>query len=337
MLNIIHKVPTGLLDVPIENFYEVIPAPSLLYIQGQKKQPLFISILLHGNEDTGLLAIQTLLRKYENQQLPRNLMIFIGNVEASRYHKRQLDHQPDYNRIWQAGTTPEHIMAQEVIDFVRSSSPFACIDVHNNTGLNPHYSAVNSFDDQTLQLATLFNRTVIYFDTPKGTITSAFANICPSVIIECGQRKQSYRTEYAVNFLDECLRMFHISDKPVSKHDIDLFQPAAKVKIPDHIEFGFGTGNGNITFVEGLDNYNFTELAPGTVFAKVNIRDSVYLEVWDNDGNEVGRKYFDLVNDEVRLKTTVMPSMLTIDYESIRKDCLCYFMERYSNSVNLKP
>ncbi len=330
MLNIIDSIPKDFLPVPLGRLYEVLPHPTLLQIEGNKKQPLFVAILLHGDEDTGLLAIQSLLSKYRNLVLPRSLIIFIGNVEAARYRKRHLDHQIDFNRIWETGSTQEHALAKQVTDIARTSAPFACIDIHNNTGLNPHYAATNSLDNRTLQLASLFNRTVIYFTSPEGTLTSAMGDFCPSTIIECGQTKRSYRTEAAVDFIEECMHMTHIPDKPVAKHDIDLFQPKAVVKVPTKDSFCFGDGGKNICFIERLEHYNFSELNPGTVLAKIKPGYSAHLEAWDNDGNDVGSKYFLVKDNEIRLKTTVMPSMLTMNHESIRKDCLCYFMERRS-------
>ena len=57
-------------------------------------------LLLHGNEPTGLLAIQSLLQRYKDKILPRSLSIFFGNVSAASKRARRLDEQADYNRIW---------------------------------------------------------------------------------------------------------------------------------------------------------------------------------------------------------------------------------------------
>ena len=36
---------------------------------------------------------------------------------------------------------------REVVDIVDSQAPFASIDIHNNTGNNPHYACLNRLDD----------------------------------------------------------------------------------------------------------------------------------------------------------------------------------------------
>jgi succinylglutamate desuccinylase len=78
----------------------VLPGPALIHLPGRRIPPLFVSVLLHGNEDTGWLAAQSVLKKYATVELPRALSLFIGNVEAARTGLRRLDGQPDYNRVW---------------------------------------------------------------------------------------------------------------------------------------------------------------------------------------------------------------------------------------------
>ena len=55
-----------------------------------------------------------------------------------------------------------------VVDIMRERGVFASIDLHNNTGSNPHYACVNRLDNRYLHLATLFARTVVYFLRPTG-------------------------------------------------------------------------------------------------------------------------------------------------------------------------
>jgi hypothetical protein len=52
------------------------------------------------------------------------------------------------------------------------------------------------------------------------------------------------------------------------------------------------------------------------------------LLVLDEDGREVTERYFEIRRGELRTRRPVMPSMLTLDEQVIRQDCLCYLMER---------
>jgi succinylglutamate desuccinylase len=48
----------------------------------------------------------------------------------------------------------------------------------------------------------------------------------------------------------------------------------------------------------------------------------------DEDGCEVTHRYFEVRSGELRTRRAVMPSMLTLNEEVIRQDCLCYLMEK---------
>jgi len=100
MLTQYDGLPPGLLDLPAARLGELLPGPALIHLPGRRTPPLFVSVLLHGNEDTGWLAAQSVLKKFVSAELPRALSLFIGNVEAARSGLRRLDGQPDYNRVW---------------------------------------------------------------------------------------------------------------------------------------------------------------------------------------------------------------------------------------------
>jgi len=158
MLTQYESLPDGLLDLPAARLGEVLPGPALIHLPGRHTLPLFVSVLLHGNEDTGWLAAQEILRKYAAAELPRALSLFIGNVAAARSGVRRLDDQPDYTRVWpgcEEAHPAERAMMQEVVDAMRARGVFASIDIHNNTGLNPHYACVNRLDQAFLHLAAL--------------------------------------------------------------------------------------------------------------------------------------------------------------------------------------
>jgi hypothetical protein len=332
MLNILDHVPQGLLSAAPDQLHALLGGPTLMHLPGRRPEPLFVSILLHGNETTGLEAMQTLLRKYGGGgDLPRALSVFVGNVEAARHGLRRLDGQPDYNRVWpgahDAGT-PEHAMMRQVVDIMRARGVFASVDVHNNTGLNPHYGCVNRLDHRFLQLAALFGRTVVYFTTPVGVQTAAFADLCPAVTLECGQSGQAHSTEHAFEYLEACLHLSEVPAHPVAAGDIDLFHTVAVVKIPPAVSFSFDGRDTDIRFDRDLDHFNFRELGRGTRLGRLRQGGNARLQAWNDDGDEVGARFFGYADQEITLTKSVMPSMLTLDERVIRQDCLCYLMER---------
>ena len=349
MLTELHQIPAGFLDCAPEKLNSVLTGPTLIHLDGKRKEPLFVSVLLHGNEPTGLLAIQLLLKKMQGKTLPRSLSIFIGNVTAAQHSARHLDEQPDYNRIWPCGSlcqqddlknhngndTPEHVMMKTIIDVMRKKNVFASIDVHNNTGLNPHYGCINKLDHRFFHLATLFSRTVVYFIRPTGVQSMAFADICPAVTVECGKPDQAYGATHAAEFINSCLHLSDLPSHSVAAHDMDLFHTVATVTVPEHISFSFIDENTSeqkstdICFPITLDHLNFTELSAGTTLGSLNAdKTEIPLRVTDEHGQDATARYLTLEAGEIRVARQVMPSMFTLDEEIIRQDCLGYLMER---------
>ena len=76
---------------------------------------------------------------------------FFGNVSAAKTGVRRLVGQADYNRIWpgtQLSACPETRMASDIVGVMTQKPLFASVDIHNNTGLNPHYSCINKLGAQ---------------------------------------------------------------------------------------------------------------------------------------------------------------------------------------------
>lgn len=338
MLRVMSGVPEGLLETAAEELADVLGGPTLIHLPGRTPEPLFVSTLLHGNEPSGVHAVQALLRRYADKELPRSLSWFIGNVQAARLGQRRLDGQPDFNRVWpgtEAGTSPEAAMMAEIVEQMRARQVFASVDVHNNTGLNPHYACINRIDHRFLQLATLFSRTVVYFLRPRGVQSMAFSELCPAVTVECGKSGHEFGAEHAERFLDACLRLNELPEHPVPEHDLDLFHTVAMVKVPDAMSFGFEPAEQDIRLSPDLDHLNFRELPAGTTLGWIQKQDAVQLEAWDEQGREVGARFFRFTDGEIRTARPLMPSMFTLDERVIRQDCLGYVMERYPLAEHL--
>jgi succinylglutamate desuccinylase len=331
MLKILHDVPQGLRDAPAAQIADLLGGPTLLHLPGRRRSPLFVSALLHGNEDAGLKAVQHVLRKYQTTELPRALSIFIGNVEAARLGLRRLDGQADYNRVWPGGPRqghPEEALMAQVVEEMRQRHVFASIDVHNNTGINPHYACVNLLDHRFLHLATLFSRIVVYFTEPAGVQSLAFAPLCPAVTLESGKAGSPGSDTHAAEFIDAVLHLSEFPQHPIAHHDIDLYHTVATVKIPDYVSFSFDHSHADVRFVPDIDRLNFRELKAGTPIAQVVPDCRTPLYVPDAHGHNRWRDFFAREGEALSLRRTLMPSMLTLDQRVIQQDCLCYLMER---------
>ncbi len=329
-LHTLHTLPEGFLDCTARTLHDVLPGPTLIHLPGRRTPALLVSILLHGNEDVGLGAIQQVLKSHAGRELPRALSLFIGNVQAARQGLRRLDAQPDFNRVWPGtvahAATPEAALAHQVHDLMTQRGVFASLDIHNNTGLNPHYSVVNRLDAATLHLALLLTRTVVWFKGPPGSQTAAFSPLCPSVAVECGKPGSPVNEAAAARFIEACLHLASFPTHPLRETDIDLYHTMALVKVAPGVDFAFGNTQADLCFDAQLDHLNFVELPSGAVFGRTQL--PAPLDVRNEDDAEVSRAFFDVVNGELRLKRPAVPAMLTLDARVVRQDCLCYLMER---------
>lgn len=370
-LTILDQFPPEALECAATDLHRHFSGPTLIHLPGERPEPLFVSVLLHGNETTGWEAMRALLRKFRDRPPPRALSLFLGNIEAARRGVRRLDEQLDFNRVWpladsaarpnelaeppqseSAAQDTAKIMAQVVAE-MRARACFASIDIHNTTGSNPHYGCVNKLDGAFLNLARLFSRTVIYFLRPLGVQSAAFAEFCPAVTIECGKAEGQTGIRHAMDFVETVLHLKELAPQRPPAREYDLYHTVAVVKVPESTSFRFQSpaatqasraAQSDLIFDGDLDRWNFRELAHGTVFG--NAQGSARLAAWDETGREVGAEFFEYrdAHDshaagvrEIRLKKAVMPSMLTVDPEIVRQDCLGYFMERLEHPAEAAP
>ena len=328
---IMRELPAGFLDCPAKGLAEILPGPTLFDLPGRDPHPLFVSTLLHGNEDSGLAAMQDILRRRLATGLNRALLLFIGNVGAAAAGLRSLPGEMDHNRIWPgapATDDPLAAMARAVHAYVGARHPFAAVDIHNNTGFNPHYACVTRLEPRFVSLARLFSRIVVHFQRPLGTAAAAFAGVCPSITVECGKAGAGSATQHAIELVEACLAISHLPDHPPSSHDVDLLRTCAIVKTPAEASLSFTGAPADFMFRDDIDHLNFSELAPGVSFGRIG-DPCARLEILPGEGGEIRPDpYFDYADGEIRLARPAIPAMLTCDPRAVRLDCLCYLMHR---------
>jgi len=329
MLTVYDGLPEGLLECEARELHTRLPGPSLLHLAGERAEPLFISVLLHGNETTGWEAIRSVLREYQGRPLPRSISLFIGNVAAAARGMRHLDGQADFNRIWKADDEhAEHVMVRQILEQMRERNVFASIDIHNNTGRNPHYACVNRLGTAYFQLATLFSRTVVYFLKPDSVQSLAFAELCPAVTVECGKVADRSGIEHAREFIHNALALECFADESMDVHNLDVFHTVAVVKLREDMSIGVNTSDVDLELIADVDRYNFQEIQPGTQLGRLHAGRMLPLYAHNELGKDVSERYFEVRDGMLCNRVAVMPSMMTLDVDVIRKDCLCYFMER---------
>lgn len=326
-LNILNKLPENFFNLKPTQLNKLWGAPTLIHLEGEKKQPLFISTLLHGNETSGFFALQHLLKDYK---LPRSIILFFGNLEAAEKGMRHLPDRPDFNRIWSGEDSREKLLAKEVMNIAKGENIWANIDIHNNTGDNPYYACLNNLETPYLALASQFARSVVYFNEPHQVQSIAFSNICPSVTLECGKSGDKAGVEYLVDYLKEILSLDTLEDIQNPMEDIQLYQTVARIKLDPlaHVDFKFSpSSKSDISFVKDLDHLNFKDHAPGEAIAY--IKNPHFLKVINDKDEDVTDKFFKVERGQLIFKTHCTPSMLTKNIEIAKDDSLGYLMEEH--------
>ena len=327
-----NRLPEGLADVAVRDLPSLLPGPSLIHVKGRREPPLFLSILLHGNEITGFLALQQLLRtlELESRPSPRSFLLFVGNVRAAGKGVRRLENEPDYNRIWNGGNLPEHELARKVLDHASLHRPFAAVDIHNNTGKNPHYACINDTAPSFVHLARRFSKTIVYFTEPHEVVSIALSRLCPSVTLECGLSGEHYGTNHAHDYLLHCLTMEidELLGQP-NNHYNEVYHTIAKIIVPENTVLTFcddGLPDNGACLRKDIEELNFTFLQEGTVLGFSDCERQP-LRIVDNAGKEVTGKYLRVANGEIVTRMPIIPSMFTRDETVIRQDCFGYIME----------
>ena len=338
-LNITGKVPNAFLDISYRDIKKLFPTPTLIHLKGDKRPALFVSILLHGNEFSGLLIIQNILKKYKTTtgyKLPRDLWIFIGNVDAAELGLRALDGRIDFNRAWPGTPDTQNDTAKiikELMDTISKEGLFASIDLHNNTGKNPHYGCISDVTEDNKYLCTLFNHIGMVFKSPKGVSTMAFDGLCPAITLECSTPGNQLAIDKAFSLVDDLMHMDHFPEKPVAKHDLQLVKNSATVKINADVTFEFEDDtrssheNIDLIVVKDFDRHNFTLLDEGEVFAHSKIDKP--LIVTSEDGTDITEMIIENEKGQLSLKKALMPAMITLDKNIVLQDCLCYLLEDF--------
>lgn len=341
-LQILTGVPEGLLDCEAQALEAALGRSSLLFIEGKCEPPLFVSVLLHGNETSGWDGVRRYL--LDNPRPARSIVLFIGNVKAAAQGVRVLPGGQDYNRIWRNAEGPGGALAAAVLAALSDRVLFAAIDLHNNTGHNPYYSVLTDLDPANLGLAFLFSDHAVYVEEPDTVLTRAFAGRCPSVTLETGPVGDRRCAERVYDFIDRCCLLQSV---PAGTSDpLQLYRAEARVHIREGISFSFSGESGDsgekganektgtqrqktpLILTGGVEAVNFHELSAGTLFGTCEATVDSLLRVLDVEHRDVTSAYFEISNGELRLRKSVVPAMYTTDPFVVRQDCLCYFMQR---------
>jgi len=327
-LNIVTEVPEKLYTCRVEELENILGGPTIIHLKGEKKEALFLSTLLHANETTSFDVLKKILIEYREKQLPRDLIIFIGNVFAAKKNQRHLTGQADYNRIWEEGDLPENKMAMKVISYAKEYELFASIDIHNNTGKNPLYGCINSCGEEFLKLASHFGSHTVYFTEPHNVQSMAFSKFCTSITIEAGLPSIEPGISESFAFVKRILHLEKLNYFE-NRAQVDIYHTIARIMVNPDATIDFDDNKESqhdISFIKNIDENNFDLMAKNSHLGFV--KSLSHFKVVDNKGKVITNDFLKIVNvNELQSNRVFIPSMFTKNIEVLKSDCLGYIME----------
>ena len=328
-LKIIKHIPEGFLNIKPREITKLIGCPTIIHLKGEKDDPLFVSILLHGNEFSGLVILQKILQKHKSKELPRSLIVFIGNPRACAQGERHLKDQLDFNRIWRGDIVNKYSLAKSVLQYAREQKVYAAVDIHNNTGQNPLYACISGKKQKLVKLAQTFSENIVYFIKPDSVLSIAFAPIAPALVIECGLPGDSQGIISGVKFIESLLDKEERWKKN-KIHIPHIYSTYATLSIDSGSSLSFSFQSflkrGHVHLTSQLDEFNFKQIPAGTVLGKVSEPERIRLI--DKTGKNVFDQFFSIVENNWIVKTPFIPSMFTKDTRIAKSDCLGYVMQK---------
>ena len=325
----VHGLPDGFLEVTSANIRSLFPNPTLIHLDGRDKNTLFISILLHGNEYSGLRIMQQVLAEYSTG-LPRSILLFLGNVRAAEANLRHLPDQVDHNRCW-PGTVmqpnPTTRMMRRIVEIAHGLPLFAAIDIHNNTGKNPHYACITDPNGRNQNLAARFNHIAMVF-RHRGVSTLAFDGICPAATLECGLPGDPTGIEHGCRLVKELLTLDKLPEQAPPRNRLHLVESHLNVHIPPHVSYEFDpAADVDLSFEKDIESHNFKLIDPQQVFGYTRVERPI--QILDDDDHDVTDEILRVEHGKLFFNQTLMPAMITRDKLVIQQDCLCHLLQDY--------
>ncbi len=306
-LSILPTLPTSVAELKAQALASELDGPTLFDLRKDGKAPLFVSVLMHGNEVSGWDAVRLL----GPQLADASVLVFVGNVEAACAGRRTLPGGIDFNRVWEGGDTPEAAVADAVVDFAAAATPYLAIDIHNNTGVNPPYAVVCRADRATLAAARAFSAQALFATQPHGFQTRRFARFCTALTVEVGTPDDPASIDRATAFLTWALAGAVPKDDAT---ELALFETTARVKLV-----------GDVVIEPETQRFNFRTAPASTALTRTGT-----VRAHTADGRDASDDYFSRSNGATVLKRPACIAMYTSDLDNARQDCLCYLLEPLS-------
>ncbi|AWL11148.1 hypothetical protein HMF8227_00652 [Saliniradius amylolyticus] len=311
----------------LNEFLLSLGGPSLLTFKGRDPSRCRVVVtLLHGNEPSGLNAIQALAQ--ENWVPSVTCHMIVASTAAAAtfpwFSHRMLPGQRDLNRCFSSSSDDvQSMLAGSIKNTISELKPECVIDLHNTSGSGPGF-CVSTQDSRAHQaLASCFTAWMIVTDIRLGSLMEQSLG-CPVVTIEAGGAKDetANKTAYAgIKTLFDKADVFEAS------------QPVGLLRNPRRFELRQGysvayldrpDNAADVCLRTDIESLNFGMTPAGTHLGWV--RDNALSPFVLDDNENDAQRYFRVTDNQLYTVLPLRLFMATSNADIARSDCLFYFI-----------
>ena len=320
-------------EIP-RDFLRWLKQPTVVRIPGHDRNRCrAVSVLLHGNEPSGLIALHNYLRSGAVPAV--DLLCTISAIDAALepplFSKRMLPGRRDLNRCFAPPYSDEDgAIARDLLTHLRKAKCEAVVDLHNNSGHNPAYGVITKIDNTQLGLVALFAHRCVVTPLRLSTLIEALENELPAVTIECGRSGDTAADALATHGL---ARYAALDVLPIRPRTMQLYENPVRVCLGPDATIAFSNTpvpDVSITLRPDVDAHNFERLSAGAAIGWTTDR-QIPLRATCAGGKDVTTDILSIKDGVIRLRRAAVPIMMTTDPEVAAQDCLCYLVTPSSN------
>ncbi|GGA87605.1 hypothetical protein GCM10011369_32100 [Neiella marina] len=315
----------------VDSFLQQLQQPTLIVQQGRDttRNRLFVT-LLHGNEPSGLTAIQRWLQSA--QQPAVNCYFFIGAVEAARHDPhfsvRHFAELRDLNRCFYGpfDDVPGKI-AEQLLTLMTEIEPEAVLDVHNTSGSGPSFAVSFSACPKHIALASLFTERLLLTETRLGALMELTSEHRPIVTIECGGAIDPQSARVAWEGLKRFASDNQVLEEPPHDWNMEVLSDPIRITLTADAHIAYAEQpchEADITLPPDVEHFNFGRLQPGTVMAHLKTAGLNCIVATDSAGRNRTNELFEVREHHLMNRIGLKFFMITSNPVIAKSDCLCY-------------
>lgn len=312
-------------------FLAQLGGPVLILVPGRDRSRCrAICTLLHGNEPSGVRAVQRFLRT--GQEPAVDLLCFIPAVETALHETlfmhRYLPGERDQNRCFRP---PFHDrpgrIARQLLDLLEVYRPESVIDIHNTSGAGPAFGVVTHEDCCHEALVSLFTRHLVVTDLKLGALMERSRPQRPVVTVECGGAGDWRADQIAFDGL-----MRYATEERVMTLEpglqLELYRSPVRLELATGATLAFHTrpvAGIDLTVPPDLERFNFGTAPAGTFIGWLGSPQSRQrLSARNGAGTERFDDCFCIREGRLLTARPLKLFMITHRQEIALSDCLLY-------------